>query len=80
MKKTVYLGVLTTLLSSLLVAQETVNTSCVESISHVNWNTKEFVSNLKLDMKTAGLELPVGRNSAERLINTKAPSLIKILF
>ncbi len=77
MKKTVYFGVLTTLLSSLLVAQETVNTSCVESISHVNWNTKEFVSNLKLDMKTAGLELPVGRNSAERLITTKAPSLIK---
>ena len=60
-----------------IYAQYSTDTSCMESISHVDWTTKQFVSQLKLDMQKADLELPSGRNSAERIISTKAPSLIK---
>ena len=49
----------------------------VSSKSRVNWITKDFSSELFLDMKTAGLHMPSGKNTATGMIKLKMPSLLK---
>lgn len=49
----------------------------VSSRSRVNWITKDFTSELFLDMKTAGLHMPSGKNTATGMIRLKMPSLLK---
>lgn len=53
------------------------NNSVLSSKSHVDWTEKKFTSNISLDIKSANIELPSGRNSAESLIKIKTPSLLK---
>ena len=36
------------------------NTSLLESTSQVNWITKEFKSNISIDVDTAGIAMPSG--------------------
>lgn len=53
------------------------NNSVLSSTSRVDWTEKKFTSKISLDIKSANLELPAGRNSAESLIKIKTPSLLK---
>ncbi len=53
------------------------NNSVLSSTSRVDWTEKKFTSKISLDIKSANLELPAGRNSVESLIKIKTPSLLK---
>lgn len=48
-----------------------------ESISDINWITKEFTSKISLDTKTAKIEMPSGKKSASLEIKTRMPQLIQ---
>ncbi|HZK19940.1 MAG TPA: OmpA family protein, partial [Treponemataceae bacterium] len=45
--------------------------------SSINWNTREFVSDINLDLQAAGFKMPSGRNAAENKIKQQLPALIK---
>ena len=49
----------------------------LESTSEINWITRRFTSNLTLDTKKAGLEMPSGKKKASALIKSKMPQLIQ---
>ena len=49
----------------------------IESTSEINWITRIFTSNLSLDTKKAGLEMPSGKKKASALIKSKMPQLIQ---
>ena len=53
------------------------NTSLLESTSQVNWITKEFKSNISIDVDKAGIAMPSGKTTAINVINTRVPDLIK---
>ncbi len=50
---------------------------CLESTSEINWITRNFTSNLTLDTKKAGLEMPSGKKKASALIKSKMSQLIQ---
>lgn len=49
----------------------------VEAVSSINWITREFTTELSMDTKKAGLEMPSGKKSASRQIKSKMPPLIQ---
>ena len=49
----------------------------LESTSEINWITRRFTSNLSLDTKKAGLEMPSGKKKASSLIKSKMSQLIQ---
>ena len=49
----------------------------LESTSEINWITRRFTSNLSLDTKKAGLEMPSGKKKASALIKSKMSQLIQ---
>ena len=49
----------------------------LESTSEINWITRRFTSNLTLDTKKAGLEMPSGKKKASALIKSKMSQLIQ---
>ena len=49
----------------------------LESTSEINWITRQFTSNLSLDTKKAGLEMPSGKKKASALIKSKMSQLIQ---
>ena len=49
----------------------------LESTSEINWITRRFTSNLSLDTKKAGLEMPAGKKKASALIKSKMSQLIQ---
>ncbi len=49
----------------------------LESTSEINWITRRFTSNLSLDTKKAGLEMPSGKKKASALIKAKMSQLIQ---
>ena len=49
----------------------------LESTSEINWITRKFTSNLTLDTKKAGLEMPSGKKKASSLIRSKMSQLIQ---
>lgn len=51
--------------------------TAVSSVSRVNWITKEFVSDISLDIKDAGLQMPSGKTAAISIIRQRLPSLLK---
>lgn len=53
------------------------NNSLLESHSSVNWITKEFKSNISIDVDKAGIVMPTGKTTAMNIINTRVPDLIK---
>lgn len=53
------------------------NTSLLESTSDVNWITKEFKSNISINVDKAGIAFPSGKTTAINIINTRVPDLIK---
>lgn len=77
MKKFFLIGLLFSILCSFSYAQDQLDATCMESTSHVDWITKKFSSKLSLDIKKAGITLPSGRNTADVIVKTKAPALIK---
>ena len=54
-----------------------IDNTTLESKSRVDWTQKKFSSDISLDIKKAGIQLPAGRNSAESLIHLKTPALLK---
>lgn len=49
----------------------------LESTSQVNWVTKEFKSNISIDVDVAGIAMPSGKSTAIHVINSRVPDLIK---
>ncbi len=49
----------------------------LESTSEINWITRSFTSNLTMDIKKAGLEMPSGKKKASSIIKSKMPQLIQ---
>ncbi len=49
----------------------------LESTSEINWMSRTFTSNLTLDTKKAGLEMPSGKKKASSIIKSKMPQLIQ---
>jgi len=49
----------------------------VEAISSINWITREFKTNIKLDTKKANIQMPSGKKSASTYISAKMPPLIQ---
>ena len=65
--------IFTAIMPSFLFAAE----PSVESTSEINWITRRFTSNLSLDTKKAGLQMPSGKKKASALIKSKMPQLIQ---
>lgn len=51
--------------------------SLLESTSSVNWITKEFKSNISIDIDKARIDMPSGKTTAMNIINSRVPDLIK---
>ncbi|MBQ0003486.1 MAG: OmpA family protein [Treponema sp.] len=51
--------------------------SLLESKSHINWITRDFKSNITLDVDKAGINMPSGKSIAANMINTRVPDMIK---
>lgn len=49
----------------------------LSSKSRVNWIERTFNSDISLDIDSAGIPMPSGKNSAENTINSRIPNLIK---
>lgn len=49
----------------------------VESTSHVNWITRQFTSDITLDVKKAEIIMPSGKKTASARIKSKMPQLIQ---
>lgn len=49
----------------------------IESKSHINWVTKDFTSELSLDVEKTKLQMPSGKKTAAMQIKTKMPQLIQ---
>lgn len=49
----------------------------IESISSINWVTRKFVSNIKMDTKKAQIVMPSGKKQASSAITMKMPQLIQ---
>lgn len=49
----------------------------ISSTSTVDWTSRDFISELMLDIEAAGIILPSGRNAAVTKINTNLPALEK---
>lgn len=64
-------------LSAAALSYAQTNTSLLESTSQVNWITKEFKSNISIDVDKAGIAMPSGKTTAINVINTRVPDLIK---
>lgn len=65
------------LLSLMPVCFAAPGSSLLESTSSVNWITKEFKSNISIDVDKAHIEMPSGKTTAMNVINTRVPDLIK---
>lgn len=61
------------LMASALFAQA----SLLESQSQINWITRNFKSNITLDVDKAGISMPSGKAIATNMINTRVPDMIK---
>lgn len=53
------------------------DTSYVEAKSSINWITREFKTNLALDVKKSNLQMPSGKKTASNQIKAKMPPLIQ---
>lgn len=51
--------------------------SLLESRSQINWITRNFKSNITLDVDKAGISMPSGKSIATNMINTRVPDMIK---
>lgn len=51
--------------------------STVESISSIDWVTRNFTSKISLDTKKANLKMPSGKKKASHTIKSKMPQLIQ---
>ena len=49
----------------------------VEAESSINWITRDFTTELSMDTKKSGLEMPSGKKTASRQIKSKMPPLIQ---
>lgn len=49
----------------------------IESKSRINWVTKDFTSELSLDVEKTNLQMPSGKKSASMQIKSKMPQLIQ---
>ena len=65
------------ILTVFLISINAFSQGAVSSTSSVNWITREFKSNLSLDMKASGLVMPSGKNTGVKMIRSKMPSLLK---
>jgi len=59
-------------LSSVLFAEPT-----IESKSRINWITRDFTSDISLNVKKAKIEMPSGKKTASAQIKSKMPQLIQ---
>ncbi len=51
--------------------------SSIESKSSINWITRDFVSELSMDVKKAKIQMPSGKKTASAKIKSKMPQLIQ---
>lgn len=65
------------LLSAFAYINAEEKTSLLESLSKVNWITKDFKSNVKIDIDKAGIPMPSGKMTAINTISTRMPDLVK---
>ncbi len=65
------------LCSSVLFSQSTDFGKSLSSTSFINWEKGIFVSNIELDVYSANISLPAGRNVATNRIAQKLPLLVK---
>ena len=76
MKKILFIITLTFCINLTLFANNSENTS-LESTSKINWITKEFVSELSLDVEKANIKMPSGKKIASAKIKSNMPKLIQ---
>lgn len=62
---------------SLMAAGIFAQASLLESRSQINWITRNFKSNITLDVDKAGINMPSGKSIAVNIINTRVPDMIK---
>ncbi len=60
-----------------LFSQSSDFNDALSSESYINWKTGNFISNIELDVNTAGVELPSGRSIAASRIEQNLPELVK---
>lgn len=65
------------LFSSIFSAGLFAKEPCVEAESFIDWTTKTFKSDISLDTKKGGFQMPSGKKSASVEIKTKMPELIQ---
>lgn len=49
----------------------------IESRSRINWITREFISDISMDVKKAKVQMPSGKKTASAKIKSKMPQLIQ---
>lgn len=76
MKKILFIITLTFCINLALFANNSENTS-LESTSKINWITKEFVSELSLDVEKSNIKMPSGKKIASAKIKSNMPKLIQ---